>query len=281
MHALRTLWTDKPFWRKLWTLAVPIIIQNFINSSLNMVDTLMIGAVGEDAVAAVGIANQVFYLYNLLLTGVAAGSAVLIAQYWGARQSDNICRCTGFALLGAGALGLVFTLLVTLFPHGLLQLFSRDEAVLSLGVTYIRCLLYTSGGGDDVPQRVRVAVLHHLGHARGAGGEVQQQDIVIVGVLIIRRALVHGGVTGCLLQRAPARARAARDDGDVYKRQAQDGAAHRLDALHIVQRHPLSVALDHAAPAIVEPKYLDVLHDALLHYAPDDSVQPRTVSTAG
>ncbi len=138
MHALRTLWTDKPFWRKLWTLAVPIIIQNFINSSLNMVDTLMIGAVGEDAVAAVGIANQVFYLYNLLLTGVAAGSAVLIAQYWGARQSDNICRCTGFALLGAGALGLVFTLLVTLFPHGLLQLFSRDEAVLSLGVTYIR-----------------------------------------------------------------------------------------------------------------------------------------------
>ena len=37
MHALRTLWTDKPFWRKLWTLAVPIIIQNFINSSLNMV----------------------------------------------------------------------------------------------------------------------------------------------------------------------------------------------------------------------------------------------------
>ena len=53
---------DKIFFKSLITIALPIVIQNFIASSLNMVDTVMIGKVGESEIAAVGIANQYFFL---------------------------------------------------------------------------------------------------------------------------------------------------------------------------------------------------------------------------
>ena len=51
---------DKKFIKTMLTLAIPITIQSFITSSLNLVDNLMIGKLGEEAIAAVGLANQYF-----------------------------------------------------------------------------------------------------------------------------------------------------------------------------------------------------------------------------
>lgn len=52
---------DKKFYRKVFIIALPIVIQNFITSSLNIVDTIMIGSLGEKEIAAVGIGNQYFF----------------------------------------------------------------------------------------------------------------------------------------------------------------------------------------------------------------------------
>ncbi|HCP14705.1 MAG TPA: MATE family efflux transporter, partial [Peptococcaceae bacterium] len=60
---------NRKFFQTLWVLALPIVIQNLLISSLNMIDTLMIAAVGQNEVAAVGIANQYFFLFNLMITG--------------------------------------------------------------------------------------------------------------------------------------------------------------------------------------------------------------------
>ena len=56
---------DKDFYRRLFIIALPIVIQNLITSSLNMLDTMMIGKVGELELASVGIANQYYFLYSL------------------------------------------------------------------------------------------------------------------------------------------------------------------------------------------------------------------------
>lgn len=74
---------DRPFYRQLLVLAAPIMLQNFIASSLNMFDTLMIGQLGENEVAAVGVANQVFFLFNLVANGAAAGCSIFLSQFWG------------------------------------------------------------------------------------------------------------------------------------------------------------------------------------------------------
>ncbi len=66
---MKYLLSDKKFLNSMIKLATPIIIQNLIFSSLGLVDGLMIGQLGEEAVAAVGIANQVFFLVSLFFWG--------------------------------------------------------------------------------------------------------------------------------------------------------------------------------------------------------------------
>jgi Na+-driven multidrug efflux pump len=71
------------FYSTLLTLALPIAMQNFITSSLNLIDNIMIGRLGETEIAAVGLANQIFFLFHLFLFGINSGAAIFTAQFWG------------------------------------------------------------------------------------------------------------------------------------------------------------------------------------------------------
>ena len=61
---------NKVFYKTLVVLCIPIIIQNLISTLVNMVDTVMVGSLGEVSVAAIGIANQYFFLFNMALSGI-------------------------------------------------------------------------------------------------------------------------------------------------------------------------------------------------------------------
>ena len=79
------LFSDKEYYRKIWNLAIPLILQNAINSSINLIDSLMIGSLGDVALGSVNICNQFyFYLFNTIIFGLVGGGAILNAQYWGA-----------------------------------------------------------------------------------------------------------------------------------------------------------------------------------------------------
>ncbi|MGL5243970.1 MAG: MATE family efflux transporter, partial [Sarcina sp.] len=140
----KNLFNDKRFYRTLFMLAIPIVIQNFITSSLNMVDTVMIGAVGENEVAAVGIANQFFFLFNLLAIGIGAGCSIFISQFWGKKDIENIKKVLGVGIISALIIGSIFTFLALIFPENIIQLFTKDLLVISLGVNYLKvvCLSY-------------------------------------------------------------------------------------------------------------------------------------------
>ena len=84
--SLFEFFSDKDYYQRLYKIALPIILQQFIMSSLNMVGLVMIGQLGAVPVAAVGLANQIFFLLNLILFGVYTGSAMFTAQLWGVRD---------------------------------------------------------------------------------------------------------------------------------------------------------------------------------------------------
>ncbi|MBN2899278.1 MAG: MATE family efflux transporter [Clostridia bacterium] len=128
----------KEFYKTLLLIGAPIALQHLIASSLNLVDTLMIGKLGEDAIAAVGIANRLFFLFSLFIYGAYSGGGVFTAQYWGKRDKENIHRILGIMMVFGVAFGVLFTLAATIVPRQILQLFSRDAAVLDLGVQYLR-----------------------------------------------------------------------------------------------------------------------------------------------
>ena len=132
------MFRDKVYLSTFIKIALPITLQTLITSSLNLVDVLMIGQLGEVPLAAVGLANQIFFLLNLLLFGVGSGSAVFIAQYWGKKDVLNIRRVQGLCLgIGAGA-AFIFSLIALVFPRTALGFYTNDQAVIDLGSEYLQ-----------------------------------------------------------------------------------------------------------------------------------------------
>lgn len=119
-------------------LAIPIVIQNFISSFLNMIDTIMVGKLGETAIAAVGIANQYFFFFNMILIGLSAGCGIFIAQFWGKREMANIKRILGIGLGTAVAVSIVFMVFGFLVPDKIMAVFNNDPGVINLGAGYLR-----------------------------------------------------------------------------------------------------------------------------------------------
>jgi Na+-driven multidrug efflux pump len=123
---------NRHFFKTMISIAIPITLQNLISSSLTMVDTIMIGRLGEANIAAVGLGNQFFFLFSLLLFGINSGSAIFIAQFWGKKDIKNIRRVLGIAILSGGIIGLIFTFSALFFPVAILKCFTNDPEVIKL-----------------------------------------------------------------------------------------------------------------------------------------------------
>lgn len=135
------MFTDRDFYRQMLKLALPIVLQNFISSFLNMIDTVMVGKLGETEIAAVGIANQYFLFFNMFLFGLSAGCGVFISQFWGKRDLQNIKRILGIGLGLSLAISLGFMVLGLLVPGKIMALFNNDPRVIQLGVGYLKIVL--------------------------------------------------------------------------------------------------------------------------------------------
>jgi putative MATE family efflux protein len=129
---------DRQFIRSMLAIALPIAFQQLITASLNMIDVLMVGQLGETAVAALGLANQIFFLLILFLFGVTSGMSIFTAQYWGKRDVENIRRVLGICLVFAILVAALFSLAATLVPQTLMSFYTEDPAVIELGSEYLR-----------------------------------------------------------------------------------------------------------------------------------------------
>jgi len=129
---------DREFIRSMLAIAVPVAFQQLITASLNMIDVLMVGQLGETSVAALGLANQIFFLLILFLFGVTSGMSIFTAQYWGKRDVENIRKVLGLCLAIAIFVATAFTLAATLIPHTLMSFYTEDQDVIRLGSDYLR-----------------------------------------------------------------------------------------------------------------------------------------------
>ena len=131
------------FYKEMIGIALPITLQNLIANSVNMLDTLMISSLGEKSLAAVGFANQVFFLYSVTIFGIVTGSSVFIAQFWGKKDRENIRKVLGLSLTLSVILGIIFTTIVMIFPESIMKIFSKDTEVIKLGMDYLAIVVFT------------------------------------------------------------------------------------------------------------------------------------------
>ncbi|MBI9092925.1 MAG: MATE family efflux transporter [Desulfobacterium sp.] len=130
--------TNMNFIDLLFKLALPIIFQNFLNSSMALMDTLMIGQLNETAIAAVGIANQFVFIFIVVQFGIHSGISIFTAQYWGKRDLANIKKLVGIGVMAGLAVCSFFTFVALVTPGILMALFSTDAEVVRLGSGYLR-----------------------------------------------------------------------------------------------------------------------------------------------
>ena len=98
------------FYTTLVSIAIPITLQNVISSSLNLVDTIMIGQLGTVEIAAVGLANRFYFILILILFAVSSGTAIFTAQFWGKKDIQHIGKVMGIALVLSIFIAAIFSL---------------------------------------------------------------------------------------------------------------------------------------------------------------------------
>lgn len=137
---------DRGFWAAALPLALPIALQNLLMTSFRLVDTLMVGRLGDISIAAVGLAGWASFLVELLAFGMSSGAAVFIAQYHGANNREGILKTYGTMMLFMVPMGLLFTVGVAMYPEFVMKLFTEDTALIQEGARYLRfaCVSYVS-----------------------------------------------------------------------------------------------------------------------------------------
>ncbi len=127
----------KSFYKKFFILMIPMALKELISSLVNLVDTIMVGQLGETSIAAVGIANQVYFLFTVFLFGMSCGAGVFASQFWGAGDIKNMRRVLGLNLLLSISLAFIFILGVFTIPKQIFQQFTADPKVMEEGMQYI------------------------------------------------------------------------------------------------------------------------------------------------
>ena len=126
------------FYPKLLSLALPILFQNLITNSLGLVDTFMVGTMGQGPLAGVTLANIPVFVVQLMMFGIQSGSSVLISQYRGKGDTEAINRVMGIGMYAAGAVGLAFALIMGFLPRQFMSLFGDDPQVVATAARYAR-----------------------------------------------------------------------------------------------------------------------------------------------
>lgn len=78
------------FYRRVGIIAVPIALQSLISIGVNMMDTIMLGALGEVALSASSLANQFINIYHICCMGIGMGASVMVARFWGMQDSHSL-----------------------------------------------------------------------------------------------------------------------------------------------------------------------------------------------
>ncbi len=128
----------KGFYKGVFTIMVPMILQNLITQSVAFADTFMVGMLGQDYLAAVTTGTTPFFIIMVLMMGIQSGAGILIAQYWGKGNQGAINRVLGVGLYFSFIFSFIGALVVFAFPRQILSLVINDARIVQLSIDYAR-----------------------------------------------------------------------------------------------------------------------------------------------
>lgn len=137
---LNFLRREPGFYKRLFKLSLPMILQNFITFSLGLIDTFMVSRLGNAEMAAVTTANVPVFLLISIVFGFQSGLGILVSQYWGKGDEKSVSRSLGVASLLGTAITLPLAAVFALFPVPVMDLLSNSHDLSLLGAPYLRVI---------------------------------------------------------------------------------------------------------------------------------------------
>ena len=121
---------------------MPISLQSLLAASLNFVDTLMVGRLGEAEIAAVGFSVQFTFIFWMVLFGFTGGTITYMAQFYGKGDFENIRRVTGIAVAVSFATGIAFFCVCFFAPETVLRIYTNIPEVIEMGIPFVQLIAF-------------------------------------------------------------------------------------------------------------------------------------------
>lgn len=136
----RERWIEKDpvFYCQGFLIGIPVALQQAVNIGVNLMDTVMVGTLGENALSASSLAGQYYYLYYILCMGISGGACVLSAQYWGAGNERMVKQVWRLCMYISSGSALLFGLITAFFPMQIMSIYTNNQEMIALGGQYLR-----------------------------------------------------------------------------------------------------------------------------------------------
>ena len=127
---------------------IPMALKELIAAFINLLDSVMLGGFGEEVIAAVGIANQWFFLFAVFSFGVCGGAGVFASQYWGAKNYTKMQKVLGLNIILVIGVTILFVAPALFTPEMIIKIFRKDPLVVEYGARYLKiaCISYVFSG---------------------------------------------------------------------------------------------------------------------------------------
>ncbi|OKP99629.1 MATE family efflux transporter [Paenibacillus sp. P46E] len=163
------------FRRDMRKLVLPSILQMLIGNSFSLINTLMVGSMGDSAIAVMAAAGQINFILGMILSAIF-GISAYITQFHGKNDTANVKKAFGLMLISSVAVSLTAFILVSCFKAPILSLFIKDKDVAAYGVQYVSVIVfvYLINSVKDV-----------YGNALGSIGKMKLMLVVgMIGMLV-------------------------------------------------------------------------------------------------
>ncbi len=129
---------DAAFYKRVAAIAIPIALQGLITTGVNMLDTVMVGAVGETQLSAVSLANQFINIFHIFCMGIGMGASVMVARYYGMKDGASLKKTVAIMLRLCLILSVIFCVTTIVLPQQIMQIYTDEWPIIREGIEYLK-----------------------------------------------------------------------------------------------------------------------------------------------
>ncbi len=140
---LGTFIGSKSFYKGALAVMIPVVLQQLINTLFNVVDTVMVGSLGELTMSAVAVANKPGMIYNGCFFGLTGAGGLMLSQYFGAKDYKQCQSLFSLQFIIGLFFAILYFVVLRFFPEWVMGIYVKDPSTIAIGVSFLRIISFS------------------------------------------------------------------------------------------------------------------------------------------